>query len=109
MHRGSYGSEDLGPFDPEIEVTFWVRQCCARNLSKEANQVQEAIMDPATTPFRDFAMPDPNSIAFSIMRPLIEGATFNSIQGLSLFSIRAIWRMSLGEPQYSYLVTFGEL
>ena len=72
MHKRSCNFGDLHPFDLEIKATFQARRRHARSLSREAIQDQEAIMDPASTPFRDFIMPDPNSMHLSIVRPPIE-------------------------------------
>jgi len=67
MRRRGCDSQDLLLFDPEIEATFRTRQRHAHSLSREAVQDQEAIIDPITTPLRDFAMPDPNSVPSSIV------------------------------------------
>jgi len=82
MSRKSCGFEDLRSFDPEIEATFWVCQCGARNLSREANEVQEVIVDLATMPLRDFAMLDPNSVTSRITRPPIKENNFQFNLGL---------------------------
>ena len=62
-------SRDLLPLDLEIEATFRARQRHACTVNREAIQDREGIMDPETTPLRDFAMSNPNSMPSSIMRP----------------------------------------
>jgi len=75
-HRRSNDPEELRPFDLEIEATFQACQRHTHNLSREANQVQEAIMDPNTTPLSDFTISDPNSVPSNIVRPPIEENNF---------------------------------
>jgi len=76
MHRRSHSSRVLILFDPEIESTFWPLQRRVQSQSKEGRQFQEVNMDPATTPLRDFAMPDSNFIPSSIVRPPIDAGNF---------------------------------
>ena len=82
MHMRGCDPQDLLSFDPEIEATFWACRRHSRSLSKEAIEDQEAIMDPATTPLREFANLDPNFMPSSIVRPLIEAKNFQFNSGL---------------------------
>jgi len=98
MHKRSCNPKDLRPFDPKFEATFRACRRHAHNLSQEAIQVEEAIMDPATIALRDFAMSDPNSVPSSIVSPPIETNNFQFNLGLITLFQQEQWRISLENP-----------